>query len=90
MVSTVTPDVGLLIATRVKSTVQEVDPACERTIGVLTKLDLMDRGTDAVEVLQVGGAGRGGRAGVIVAWEPVRAARAPPEPRHPAAARLRH
>ena len=29
MVSTVTPDVGLLIATRVKSTVQEVDPACD-------------------------------------------------------------
>eukprot|EP00033_Pygsuia_biforma_P001892 GCRY01002113.1.p1 GENE.GCRY01002113.1~~GCRY01002113.1.p1 ORF type:complete len:785 (-),score=217.21 GCRY01002113.1:1050-3404(-) len=31
---------------------QEVDPDGERTIGVLTKLDLMDLGTDAMEVLQ--------------------------------------
>mmetsp|Transcript_5727 Transcript_5727/g.16368 ORF Transcript_5727/g.16368 Transcript_5727/m.16368 type:complete len:644 (-) Transcript_5727:522-2453(-) len=30
---------------------REVDPAGERTIGVLTKLDIMDRGTDAREVL---------------------------------------
>eukprot|EP01013_Petalomonas_cantuscygni_P039048 TRINITY_DN70348_c0_g1_i1.p1 TRINITY_DN70348_c0_g1~~TRINITY_DN70348_c0_g1_i1.p1 ORF type:complete len:697 (+),score=178.44 TRINITY_DN70348_c0_g1_i1:182-2272(+) len=30
---------------------REVDPAGHRTIGVLTKLDLMDRGTDAMEVL---------------------------------------
>ena len=30
----------------------EADPEGERTIGVLTKLDLMDPGTDAVEVLQ--------------------------------------
>ena len=31
---------------------READPEGERTIGVLTKLDLMDPGTDAVEVLQ--------------------------------------
>ncbi|KAK9667912.1 hypothetical protein RND81_13G020300 [Saponaria officinalis] len=31
---------------------REVDPAGERTFGVLTKLDLMDKGTNAVEVLE--------------------------------------
>ncbi|KAI3866046.1 hypothetical protein MKX03_024745 [Papaver bracteatum] len=31
---------------------KEVDPQGERTFGVLTKLDLMDKGTDAVEVLE--------------------------------------
>jgi len=31
---------------------QQVDPDGQRTIGVLTKLDLMDRGTDCLEVLQ--------------------------------------
>eukprot|EP00047_Mylnosiga_fluctuans_P003192 m.227876 g.227876 ORF g.227876 m.227876 type:complete len:716 (-) comp11660_c0_seq1:70-2217(-) len=30
---------------------QEVDPSGDRTIGVITKLDLMDRGTDATDVL---------------------------------------
>ncbi|KAK4728372.1 hypothetical protein R3W88_021360 [Solanum pinnatisectum] len=30
---------------------REVDPAGERTIGVLTKLDLMDKGTNALDVL---------------------------------------
>jgi len=30
---------------------KEVDPNSERTLGVLTKLDLMDKGTDATEVL---------------------------------------
>ena len=30
---------------------QEVDPYGERTLGVLTKLDLMDQGTDASEIL---------------------------------------
>jgi len=30
---------------------REVDPGLARTVGVLTKLDLMDRGTDASEVL---------------------------------------
>jgi len=30
---------------------QEVDPEGDRTIGVLTKIDLMDRGTDAIDVL---------------------------------------
>ena len=30
---------------------REVDPAGERTLGVLTKLDLMDRGTNALDVL---------------------------------------
>ena len=30
---------------------REVDPGLVRTVGVLTKLDLMDRGTDASEVL---------------------------------------
>jgi GTPase SAR1 family protein len=32
--------------------VREFDPQGERTIGVLTKLDLMDKGTDAREVLE--------------------------------------
>lgn len=31
---------------------REVDPDGERTIGVLTKLDLMDEGTDAMDMLQ--------------------------------------
>ncbi|CAL5432422.1 unnamed protein product [Camellia sinensis] len=31
---------------------REVDPAGERTFGVLTKLDLMDRGTNALDVLE--------------------------------------
>ena len=31
---------------------REVDPAGERTIGVLTKLDIMDRGTNARDVLE--------------------------------------
>ncbi|XP_015085921.1 dynamin-related protein 1E-like [Solanum pennellii] len=31
---------------------REVDPAGERTIGVLTKLDLMDKGTNALDVLE--------------------------------------
>ena len=30
---------------------KEVDPRSERTLGVLTKLDLMDKGTDATDVL---------------------------------------
>ena len=29
-----------------------VDPAGDRTIGVITKIDLMDDGTDCLEVLQ--------------------------------------
>ncbi|OWM83672.1 dynamin-related protein 1E-like isoform X2 [Punica granatum] len=31
---------------------REVDPTGERTFGVLTKLDLMDKGTDALDVLE--------------------------------------
>lgn len=31
---------------------REVDPAGQRTVGVLTKLDIMDKGTDAMDVLQ--------------------------------------
>ncbi|KAG9140648.1 hypothetical protein Leryth_006842 [Lithospermum erythrorhizon] len=31
---------------------REVDPAGDRTFGVLTKLDLMDKGTDALDVLE--------------------------------------
>ncbi|TYZ60815.1 hypothetical protein PybrP1_012595 [[Pythium] brassicae (nom. inval.)] len=31
---------------------REIDPAGQRTIGVLTKLDLMDEGTDAMDMLQ--------------------------------------
>ncbi|KAK1352731.1 Dynamin-related protein 1C [Heracleum sosnowskyi] len=31
---------------------REVDPSGERTFGVLTKLDLMDKGTSAIEVLE--------------------------------------
>ncbi|KAJ9563417.1 hypothetical protein OSB04_008577 [Centaurea solstitialis] len=31
---------------------REVDPKGERTFGVLTKIDLMDQGTDAVEILE--------------------------------------
>ena len=30
---------------------REVDPAGDRTIGVITKIDLMDAGTDALEYL---------------------------------------
>ena len=30
---------------------REVDPTGERTLGVITKIDLMDQGTDAVEML---------------------------------------
>ena len=30
---------------------REVDPEGERTIGVVTKIDLMDEGTDAIELL---------------------------------------
>jgi dynamin 1-like protein len=30
---------------------REVDPEGERTVGVLTKLDIMDKGTDAMDVL---------------------------------------
>lgn len=29
----------------------KLDPKGERTIGVLTKIDLMDEGTDAIKVL---------------------------------------
>ncbi|KAK9274989.1 hypothetical protein L1049_022246 [Liquidambar formosana] len=31
---------------------REVDPKGERTLGVLTKIDLMDKGTDAVDILE--------------------------------------
>ncbi|MFS7954519.1 putative dynamin central domain, Dynamin superfamily [Helianthus anomalus] len=31
---------------------REVHPTGERTIGVLTKIDLMDKGTDAVDILE--------------------------------------
>ena len=31
---------------------REVDPAGDRTIGVVTKIDLMDQGTDALDLLQ--------------------------------------
>lgn len=31
---------------------RRVDPFGERTIGVITKIDLMDEGTDALEILQ--------------------------------------
>nr|GEV63754.1 dynamin-related protein 5A [Tanacetum cinerariifolium] len=31
---------------------REVDPKGDRTIGVLTKIDLMDKGTDAVDILE--------------------------------------
>jgi dynamin 1-like protein len=31
---------------------REVDPTGERTIGVVTKIDLMDQGTDALDLLQ--------------------------------------
>ncbi|KAK9749520.1 hypothetical protein RND81_02G131500 [Saponaria officinalis] len=31
---------------------REVDPKAERTFGVLTKVDLMDKGTDAVDILE--------------------------------------
>jgi len=30
---------------------REVDPDGERTIGVVTKIDLMDQGTDALDLL---------------------------------------
>jgi replication fork clamp-binding protein CrfC len=30
---------------------KEVDPKGERTIGIITKIDLMDEGTDALELL---------------------------------------
>lgn len=31
---------------------REVDPAGTRTIGVITKIDLMDEGTDALDILE--------------------------------------
>lgn len=31
---------------------REVDPDCARTVGVITKLDLMDEGTDALDMLE--------------------------------------
>jgi hypothetical protein len=31
---------------------REVDPDGERTIAVITKIDLMDEGTDAIEMLK--------------------------------------
>jgi replication fork clamp-binding protein CrfC len=31
---------------------RQVDPLGDRTIGVVTKIDLMDEGTDAIELLQ--------------------------------------
>jgi dynamin 1-like protein len=33
------------------SIAREVDPKGERTIGVITKIDIMDRGTDARKML---------------------------------------
>ena len=30
---------------------REVDPKGDRTIGVVTKIDLMDEGTDAIDLL---------------------------------------
>ena len=32
--------------------VKQVDPEGTRTIGVITKIDIMDRGTDALEMLE--------------------------------------
>jgi hypothetical protein len=55
---------------------REVDPAGDRTVGVLTKLDIMDRGTDCRC-----GAGRFWGALCRFLWvEGVRAARAPRAP----------
>jgi dynamin 1-like protein len=34
------------------SMAREVDPDGERTIAVITKIDLMDEGTDAIEMLK--------------------------------------
>ena len=31
---------------------RKVDPLCERTLGVLTKIDLMDKGTSVLEILR--------------------------------------
>jgi replication fork clamp-binding protein CrfC len=31
---------------------RKVDPDGERTIGVLTKIDIMDQGTDCIEIIQ--------------------------------------
>jgi len=33
---------------------REVDPEGERTIGVITKIDLMDEGTNALDILRGG------------------------------------
>ena len=32
--------------------IKEHDPRCERTVGILTKLDLMNEGTDITELLE--------------------------------------
>jgi replication fork clamp-binding protein CrfC len=48
-VSTATEDIANSEALKIA---REVDPKCSRTLGVVTKLDLMDQGTDAREVLE--------------------------------------
>jgi len=58
----ITPENALILALTAANTdlansdalqiARGVDPEGERTIGVVTKIDLMDEGTDALELLQ--------------------------------------
>ena len=62
MYTYISPDNALILALTAANTdlansdalklAREVDPDGERTIGVVTKIDLMDEGTDALDLLQ--------------------------------------
>ncbi|XP_070508514.1 dynamin-like [Chironomus tepperi] len=52
LILAVTPATMDLANSEALKLAREVDPNGNRTIGVITKLDLMDKGTDAVEVLE--------------------------------------
>lgn len=51
LILSLTPANGDLATSSSLKFCREVDPHGERTIGVITKIDLMDAGTDALELL---------------------------------------